>query len=98
MNEGGLKNLSVNRVLLLIAVLATLIVAAIVVPAPRAQAQPPLKPPDAGSICRPYDPAKAPPPYCATDARVNPGDAIATMAAYCQQDHSLQVYAIINSN
>ena len=90
-----MKILSViNRVLLVPVVLATLIVAAIIVPAPRAQAQPPAD----GSPCRPYDPAKEDPPYCATDARVNPGDAVATMTAYCQQDHSLQVYAIINSN
>jgi len=34
----------------------------------------------------------------ATDFRVNPGDPIAPMTAYCQQDHSLQIYAIINSN
>jgi len=97
--ESGLKTLSVlNRVLHVVAILATLIIAAIIVPAPRAQAQPPLKPPDTVSSCPPYDPAKEDPPFCASDARVNPRDAVATMTAYCQQDHSLQVYAIINSN
>jgi hypothetical protein len=87
-----------KRFLRVMAVLAALIIAVGMVPSLRAAAQPPLKSPAVGSLCRPYDPAKEDPPYCATDSRVNPGDAVATMTAYCQQDHSLQVYAIINSN
>jgi hypothetical protein len=47
--------------------------------------------------CVPYDPVKEDPPFCAGDQRVNPYDAIATVTAYCQADHSLKVDAIINS-
>src|SRR5262245_15614222 len=47
--------------------------------------------------CRPYDPKVEDPPFCAGDMRVNPFDPVARMTAYCQTDHSLSVFAVVNS-
>ena len=60
------------------------------------QAQGPAGTPPPGSPCPRYDPRFEDPPYCATDLRVNPFDPVATMTAYCQADHSLNVDAVVN--
>ncbi len=61
-----------------------------------AQAQGPAGPPSRGFTCPHYDPRLEDPPFCATDLRVNPYDPMAKMTAYCQADHSLSVYALVN--
>lgn len=48
-----------------------------------------------GIPCRPYNPQKEDPPFCAGDHRINKYDAAAPITAYCQQDNSIDVWSII---
>jgi hypothetical protein len=95
-----LKTLSLFKCVLLImaGMVAIMITVPVTTPQPvQAQSLSPQAPPPPGSPCRAYDPQKEDPPFCAPDLRINPWDAIATIAGYCQADHSLRIFAIDNS-